>query len=269
MHCPRIDLPKTTLSWLVLFVLLAPHHGRSASLELELDHFDRQAHLLIGFQATVTAERFLEELGVPRPRALTASALGTILASVAKERFLDAVYDPLDVWAGALGAGTAVAALAFWPSNDRTLSFEPEGGFIALTPAGNPANAPSPPASLLLHAQNTLWYRRRVGLHFFSGGMQTGRGVEDRRLLFGVGVRVSLLHRGSFSIWSGADYGFLLFAADASRVPYQASGYSPFLSVGLHWHPGMKRFHLGGQLLLTRSGSIWILGSGVHAGFEF
>lgn len=233
--------------------------------EARLVDTDRQAHFVVGFQASMLLERGFELKGYSRGTSVLL-ANGIILAgALVKESLLDTSFSGPDVLAGMGGA--AVGTLVFLMLDKDRYQLESEGGLFQYTP--DRGGAGSPPESLFFKAQNTIWVNRLLGFHQFAGGADNGKKDDSgKRLTYGGGLRFGLtpgtkLPRKSFiSTWVGIDYGRLLFATPSQNVGYLKEASTIFYSVG-----GRLKFaefsHLAveGQFVPYRSNPIWAFGA--------
>lgn len=262
---------------------MAGSWGEAQAQGLNLGLFDKQAHLIVSFQATVTTAKLLQELQLSKSNSALASSVLLMGAAFLKERKLDSVFDSTDLWATAIGSMAGILSILAMPHpsegsfEDRPITLDAEGGAITLFPILNTGEESSPPATTMLHGQTTFWFRQKVGFHLYSGGIEPGGlGHGSKKLLFGAGVRAwvwpflgeGLGKHKPLSVWVGLDYGHLLFATSDLSMPYTQSSYGPMGSIGLKWKPFRGKLFLGTQLSLAPYPSTLLMGAALQGGLE-
>ena len=263
----------------VLLLVLYSAQTARADIQIDITRPDSQSHFVVGFQSALTFGRLLEAIHVPRIPAAILSAGGSLALAYAKEKYADTTFDDGDLVVGGMGITTALILLLLWPNKQNSwLSFEPEAGLLSIKSITDSGTTTPPPVSTMIHYQTTLWIQHALGLHLFSGGMDlTSSDMTKRRLLFGVGARMSVLPlpgtiSGSkvppFMVWAGVDYGYLLFASSAEGVSYEPSSYVPFYSAGLKWRPGPSQLFLATEVLAIPYGGNILLAPGLQVGLE-
>lgn len=240
---------------------------------LRFHQTDKQAHAMVAFQATLLLERYFDHRKFARVDAVMASTLTMGLITLAKEKLIDRAYDPYDVWASLFGSVVGSGLFLALPHNFYVM--EVEGGLLRYSTASADLQSAAPPSSVLIKAQTTIWFAKRIGLHFFSGGMDNGRPDDSgKRLHYGAGLRANLISFGRakgeafapLSIWAGTDYGRLLFATESRVVAYPRWADAWFYSAGLRYHTGSSaELALETQLVPYKGHKL--LGIGAALGF--
>lgn len=260
---------------LFLSIFLWPPLAAHADFSVRLNESDKQAHAVVGFQTAYLLQRSLSLYGLSKRDSILIATASVGALALVKEKIFDSNFDRRDIYATMLGSfvGSGVFALL----EQDSYSMEAEIGMLRYaTRTWAKPNTAVPPFTTMIKAQTTFWFRDIWGVHLFSGGMDyTKKNGSGRRLNYGGGARVRLLSAGGvteegfpkFSLWAGADYGYLLLSSLKRKAAYVKSARTAFFTLG-------ARLHLWRRMNLSTEGQFIpyagnrVLGFGLGVGFD-
>lgn len=262
-------------SLLLLSAFLWPVSEALADFSLRLNESDKQDHAVVGFQTAFIVQRSLVLSGFRKKDSILVATTSVGLLALAKEKIFDSTFDRRDIYATMLGSFVGSGAFALLDNDAYNL--EAELGMLRYaTKTWAKPNTAVPPYTTMIKAQTTLWFQDVWGVHLFSGGMDyTKKNGSGRRLNYGAGARARLFTAGGtteegiskFSLWAGADYGYLLLSSLKRKTAYVRSAKTLFYTLG-------ARLHLWRRMSLSTEGQFIpyagnrVLGFGLGVGFS-